>query len=378
MQGPLHWTGSMGTKIMLFINLFISIYYTLYANIRYKLSAYFIALNILLIIFTIYGAFRLMEGNLIVYHGYDSVSINNFEYLKAIYVSLLPIYPFYVFTKEGYISERYIRRLAIILVPSAVILFFHMQYQNEMLALLSGSRQSEFTNNQGYLFLWLIPIIVFFRNRVIVQYLLFSLCIFFIIMGMKRGPMLIGSLCMICFFASSINSKSTSRRIFSIILFSLLLYLAINAITYFIETSDYFNLRITQTIEGDSSGRDEIYSRATNYFLNNTNIIHFLFGNGADSTIRLFGSLAHNDWVELAINQGVMGLLAYLFYWFSFYKEWKKNRRRNDFSFALGLLLLISFMQTLFSMSYNAMIFYEALVLAYCLANNKKGVYRTS
>ena len=372
LQGPLSLTGGMITRLLLVINILISLYFTFYANFRYKLSSYFHTLNILLIIFTIYGVARLFGSEIVVRHGSDNVSINNFEYLKSVYISLLPVYPFYVFTKKGYITDQYIRRLVLLLFFEATLLYFHMQHQNQLLAQLAGSSRDEFTNNQGYLFLWLLPIVTFFRKKIFVQYLLLAYCMLFIVMGMKRGVILIGFVALIYFFATSIKGKSIFRKFIIIVFFALLLAFVVYIVLYYLNTSDYFNARLNQTLERDSSGRDIIYSRCLDYFLNKANPLHFLFGSGADATIRLIGSLAHNDWLELAINQGLMGIVIYLFYWFCFYKEWRKSKKHDELHMALGLLFIILFMQTFFSMSYNAMVFYESLVLGYCLANNSR------
>ena len=57
-------------------------------------------------------------------------------------------------------------------------------------------------------------------------------------------------------------------------------------------------------MEGGSSGRDELLTNSLDYYLNNESIIQQIFGLGANGTLSVAGNGAHNDWVELLVNQG--------------------------------------------------------------------------
>lgn len=76
--------------------------------------------------------------------------------------------------------------------------------------------------------------------------------------------------------------------------------------------SDYFNHRIEQTLEGDSSNRDVIYGGLIIHFLDETNALKLFLGNGAQATLKIHGGFAHNDWLELLINNGIIGALIYI------------------------------------------------------------------
>ena len=77
--------------------------------------------------------------------------------------------------------------------------------------------------------------------------------------------------------------------------------------------NDYFQTRLTSTLEGNSSGRDEIYSHIWNVF-NNSNMFHYLFGYGAQGSFIMTAKFAHSDWLELLINQGLLGFIIYINY----------------------------------------------------------------
>ena len=64
-------------------------------------------------------------------------------------------------------------------------------------------------------------------------------------------------------------------------------------------SNDYFLQRIKATKEGDSSGRDSIYSFFWTYFTERADFVHYLFGRGANGTLEIYYNYAHNDWLRL-------------------------------------------------------------------------------
>jgi O-antigen ligase len=148
------------------------------------------------------------------------------------------------------------------------------------------------------------------------------------------------------------------------------------AISYFTialyADSDYFQGRIEQTMSGDSSGRNSIYSSYFSYFIEKTTALEFLIGNGTNSTYVLLGNYAHNDWLEFAINQGAVGVLMYLVYWIAFIWEWKNYRGNKECRNTLGDMIIAYFLISLYSMSIDAMPTAASLCIGYCLAMNER------
>ena len=140
---------------------------------------------------------------------------------------------------------------------------------------------------------------------------------------------------------------------------------------HMLSSNQFFQYRLRVTLEGNSSGRDLIYSTFFNYLIYDTSVSEFLFGAGANATLEVFVNYAHNDWLELAVNQGVLGVLLYAYYWYAAYKAWKVMDRTDGTRFAFGLVLFIFFMRTIFSMSYGSMNIYVTCVVGYCLGTLK-------
>lgn len=367
LQGTLYPIGSMLSKAILVVNLIISIYYVLYANTKYKLPPYFKGLNLLLVIFTLYGALLIISGNVF---EVDEIGVfSNYIYLKNIYISILPIYSFYCFAKKRLLTDVTIKKW--LLIFFVVAIFSYISDRNQGLA---DTNRDEVTVNAGYLFVSLIPAIVLLYKKPILQYCALAICLLLIIAGMKRGAILIGVILLVYFLYSTFKSSRFSVKILVSFLTIILVIGIVFFINYLIDNNAYFMFRVNQTLSGSSSGRDDIYKYFWHHFINNTDIFSFFFGEGAYGTLKVGTNFAHNDWIEIAINQGLIGVVVYSIYWILFYRTCKSLKNNPHISMMINCVFIICFLKTLFSMSYSDMNFYFTSVLGFALA--QKIIYR--
>ena len=363
-QGLFLPVGSILSQLLLFILLLVSLYYTYVANTRYRLPTYFLGVNILIAMFTIYGIYLMIQYNPADY----IVKRDPFIYLKKIYMSLLPIYAFYVFFKEINADDRKMYVWIFILLTFSTIEYFQLQKELMIRSVLLGSNAAEFTNNIGYLFVSLMPACVFLYKKPLIQYIALGYCFVFILLGMKRGAIIIGIICLIWFLWNNLKNTNIRKR-FGIISLSLILcVVGFLFIQHQMENSYYFQKRVEQTLEGNSSGRDVLYGTFLDYFWNKTTPLKFAFGSGADATLKVSYNYAHNDWLEIAVNQGVLGIILYMLYWILWTKECLSNSYSNREKLALQLLFMIYFLKTFFSMSYYDMPISATFILGCCLA----------
>lgn len=349
------------------ILILMSLYYAFYANFRYKLPVYFKGLNLLLVIFTIYGFLRLIGGEQLMVK-MNFMEVAKTDFLKTIYKSLLPVYPFYVFTKQGLLKEKTIKIWFLIFFVLAIGWFYNAQARMLAAALERGSSAEEFTNNVGYTFLALLPALVLFHKRPIIQYIGIMACSYFIVIAMKRGAIIVAIICLVWFMATNMKTAPRKRKWIIVVVNMIIIVAGVILFRYMMETSAYFLYRLEETAAGNSSGRDEIYTALYNHFINEENPLRFLFGYGADATLKFADNYAHNDWLEIATNQGLLGIVVYLVYWICFYVSWRKAKWHPQAFMAIGLVLIIYFISTFFSMSYNSVGRCAAMVLGYYLA----------
>lgn len=371
LQGVLYPTGGAISTGLLGINLLVSIYCTIKVCQMPNNPPYIKGLNLLVLMFSIYGFYLILMNPSTVYYRMCGLSMTSYNYIKAIYLSILPIYAFYYFSLKGYLTAERLRWWAVVFCISCVVSYYlNMQQAMEKL-LERGSSAEETTNNEGYLFLSLIPIWVVYRRKPLLQYAGLAFCMAFILMGMKRGAIAIGGVVVLYLIWQIIKNASGKQRVIAILLTAGLAVAGVYFVKDMMTSSDFFLQRLEATKEGNSSGRDSLYSFFWTYFTEKADAIQYLFGRGANGTLEIYYNYAHNDWLEIAVNQGLLGIAVYAVYWKQFYSTWRQSTN-IEAKTILALVGIIYFAKTLFSMSYGDMTYVCTSVLGYALATYKK------
>ena len=371
LQGVLYPTGGAISTGLLGINLLVSIWCAVKIWQMPHHPPYIKGLNLLVLMFSIYGFALILMNPSTVYYSMSGKSMASYNYIKAIYLSILPIYAFYYFSIKGYLTAERLRWWAVVFCISCVLSYYiYMQQAMEKL-LARGSMAEETTNNAGYLFLSLIPIWALFRKKPLLQYAGLAFCMAFILMGMKRGAIAIGSVVFLYLIWQIIKNARGKQRFIVILLTAVLVVVGVYFVIDMMTSSDYFLQRLEATKEGNSSGRDSLYSFFWTYFTEKADAIQYLFGRGANGTLEIYYNYAHNDWLEIAVNQGLLGIIVYAVYWKQFYSTWRQSTN-IEAKTILALVGIIYFAKTIFSMSYADMTYVCTSVLGYALATYKR------
>lgn len=365
LQGILYTEGGILSVALLGLLMFVSIWYFIKTIQQNNLPVYFKGLNTLLLLLTLYGVFHIILNPGTVHYRASGLTMESYEYLKAIWLSLLPIYPFYYFSRMGYLNEKRLKSWFFVFIISCTLTFFRSQ--RDAILVLGAE---EVTNNSGYLMLSLLPGLVLFQRKSIIQFVLLAFILAFIFLGMKRGAILAAIIALPVILWRSFKMASSKQKILFIALALIFVYFGVSFVQDQMQTSDFLMQRIQDTEAGESSGRDSLYGFFIDYFFDHNSFFAFLFGNGANATLDIYKNYAHNDWLEIAINQGALGIAVYLFYFRCFFKTWKMATNEIAISI-IALVGIIYFLRTLFSMSYADMTFTVTSVLGYALVNTK-------
>ena len=337
-------------------------------------NLYLSTFNILMAMFTLYGFFSIAVGP--VYDIGDG-EVSRRVYLINIYKSLLPIYALYYYSLKGYLNEEKLRKWTYVFVVISIMAFMKRWSEGLDGLLDQGSTRGEITNNNGYYMLALLPCTLFFHDKKVIQNILLLIISAFVVIGLKRGAMIIGVICLFFMFLSQWKKVSIRSKYFLLFFGTIIaLLIAYFAYQYYLE-SDYFKMRLELTMEGYTSGRDDIAQLGINYFMNEASIVEILFGGGADRTLGVMGNYAHNDWLEILINQGLMGIIVYLVYFIGLFLTWRKAKWHNTAYVAIGIYVIIFFFRTFFSMSYYDTIFYSNIPFAYYLVVSDRRLQKT-
>ncbi len=342
------------------ILVFISIINLINVHYRKRIPTFIRGLDILLLVISICGFSDIIQGRSVFIHGGYLASYN---FLLTHWLSILPIYSFYYYAWRGDIGFKQLR--------ISFILFFIvclLSFANNMLNVQALLHKDDIVNNSAYSFLPLIPLLYLTKIKNLHKIMLLFILVSIVLAGMKRGAILIAAILFIIYFFSFIKDVSRKQRKAIVFVGILLLIIAAYSVYQFYLSNQFFQSRVEDTLEGKTSGRDKIYSAYWDYFMTNTDSMEFMFGHGGFATVELFGQYAHNDWIEIAINNGVIGLIAFVLFWLLACVEWlaQKDKIRKKAFFGI---LTILFLETLFSMSISAITSSAALSIGYCIGN---------
>lgn len=370
LQGILYAGGGIISQGILLIILILSIYYTGLSLSKYKLPSFLKVVAVFLGLFVVYFLASYLDSTPIYVDFTMEQQVTAFGALKNVLISLLPIYSYYYFSRNGMLTERNMSQYILCLLVLTTIIFIRRQSLNLAAAISMGSDQEEFTNNVAYDFVGLMPLLVFLHKKPTLQFVALIYIMVFILLGMKRGAILVGIICVLYFLYQSYRSanRKMRKRIVALTVVALVgfAYFAID----FMASSDYFQYRLETTMEGNSSGRDFIYSTLYEHILSRDSIGTIIFGEGINHTVVIAGKYAHNDWLELGINMGLLGVLVYIIYFLTLGIN-TFNARKHDQTIFASLLLccVVMFSTTLFSMSYNSLSIGITMALGYSLAH---------
>ena len=321
----------------------------------YQYSPILKAVFLLIVMYAIYGTIHIMFGE-------PTIGQNTYYYLQTSLNSLAPIFLFYDFAMNDKLTSHRIRIYLPILIVTCILLF----YKNESEVLLKKDVE-EITNNIGYMFVPLMPFLFFYSKRPILQYVFMGVILLYVFMGMKRGAILIGVVAAMVFLYANLKESSRWTKVLVAMLTVVIVGGISKYIDYMMGNSAYFMARVEQTMEGNTSGRDIIYGTLWNTLRLEQNPFYFLFGRGAESTVRIAGNYAHQDWLETFCNNGLIGVFILFFFFYTLGKNvWESRQCFFGIMFySFSTLFIIIFSKTLFSMSIQSLDLSESMLIGY-------------
>ncbi len=264
--------------------------------------------------------------------------------------STLPLFLFYILSANGAITQH---SLTVFLVFSTILGYFYFIHAEAIvLGKVISGESGDVTVNATTIFLVIIPLLFFIKNRWLTIGIL-AVIVYFVIFGAKRGNIVSMIIPFYLLFRANTNMKSFKSEVMAILGFAALAIFA-----YYVMTgSDYMMMRVEKTLEGNSSNRDIIYTAAFNTLLNGEHFYNLLLGAGTDATIHLIGCRAHNDWLEILVDFGLLGAFIYLTFFVSLVKTAWRNKKNQTAFYTLLAVFFIWFSKSLYSMGFTENLF---------------------
>lgn len=284
--------------------------------------------------------------------------------------ALLPLSLFVCLAQKGVMNDKFFVVAGIVLLVAAIL-----QYQHyERVILMSRvSGNEDITNNSSVAFLMLLPMVFIFKNNV-QKWATFIICLFFLVMGAKRGNILAAVIPVLLIGNSML--KDSQRSLKKTILVLSLIVGTVLLTYHWVSSNNYLMYRIEKTKEGNSSGRDVIYAGAWHVWYDSDNPIFYLVGYGFNATIRQTLTQyhhAHNDWLEVLVDYGLLGVALYLLVFITFFQQ---IRKMQSFKWKMVFLsgVVIWFLKTFYSMGFTSEILSVAMIsMGTALGNYTRG-----
>ena len=312
---------------------------------------------------------------LLIYMAVVTVIIENgffslYAYLRVAY-PLLGFLLIYYLTKYDCIDEDYFRiMIFIVIILYGITSFVNLKYR------VASARGLGTADNTGYSLVTLLAGTLLFFNKK----WMFITAIFFIILGSfvcgKRGAIISLAIALIPIvrFVFATYIQQISRRFLYIMAGVFICFLCV------LIFGDYLDATITRFHDLDEdggSGRDRIYLMYFDEF-SRSEMIYQMFGHGLFAGLwgeshkfAFYYLLAHNDWLEILFDFGLIGVFIWgLFFWI-IYKEIRQKRDDKDTLYyvlkvSFILLGIKSIFSSTFLMSINSI--YMFMIMAFSIA----------
>src|SRR5690554_2205892 len=368
-QGAFYPTGSVIAKLFLLFILLISSFYFIKSLLekRVRKGIFYYAWGALLLVI-IFGFF--LEGN------FGGIYLAQY---RNILTGLLPFFPFYYFASRGHLTDKHLRYFSLIMLPIFIASFFSSR--NDLISQSVNNTENVVTNTT-YLFVALIPYVFLWGKQKFIAIAGMLLLLFFIIQGAKRGALIVALMGCLVFVYYLLSSVEPKKRVQSFLV-ALVGIGLLSMYVYDFYISNEFLINRMQKISDSGSGRDFIYLNLLNNWYESNSIINYLFGFGFVSTIKYSGSglLAHNDWLELLTNFGLIGVSIYFLVFYAAVRFIYDSSVQKEYKLIMLAIVLIWFFQTLFSMYYtSSQTAFTSILLGYLFGShqyNKKDKIHT-
>ncbi|MCM1022352.1 MAG: O-antigen ligase family protein [Muribaculum sp.] len=248
--------------------------------------------------------------------------------------------------KKQYLPAKQLCVTVVILLVTSVLSFLQ-----EALFRTNSMTSEETTNNTAYTFLYILIFIpLIFRQYKKIALVAASVIFVFVLAGSKRGAIICMALMLL--YAYYWYRRYFRLQIKTVLAIALLGIIAGSYAMHVYAENEYMQKRMEQTMEGNSSGRDAIYERLWNAWVDADPQTQMI-GRGSAQTVTIAGNFAHNDWLEVLTDNGLLGAAIYLMIFASLYRYVSRNRVNRYVYLSIMLWLLYWLAKTLFSMGYT-------------------------
>lgn len=292
-----------------------------------------------------------------------------------LYLSLLLPIPFFVYTIKATTLNclNYFNLWSFICLCLCIITYISYQ-----------TRVSYFGNqvatNSSYIILLMYPLVLNSSNKIL-KIVITIITAFLLLFSLKRTGIL--SYIIVLFVYYMINTQMNKKR--NLFLLFVVLFITLLLFHYLFDyvdgtvgnlLSDKFDSMKT----GDSSDRDIVYAQVIQMIIQ-SDIVELFFGHGWDSVIldNPLGLSAHNDFLEITYDTGFVGLIIYIYLFYTLIKyalHLYKLKSKYAASFSASILIFFFFSLSshiiIYTYMFMIIIYFWAMIIGTENCNNNK------
>lgn len=267
----------------------------------------------------------------------SSVTISKFTTFFMYFILLL-------FCTSIKYNEREIKFLERMFAYSTIIsvilvIFFGIYEEGRLTVLINPNMREDENQFCGY---FLVGTVYFVKNilnkrRILISSICVGLFLFIALLTGSRGGILAIALAVMTYLLFySKADKNKLKKFFIGLVVGILLVILISNLLKFLspEIAQRFSIKNVQ--ESGGTGRTDIWKYYLNLF-ENSSILRKTFGYGSGSASVIY-RVAHNNWIELLIESGVVGTLIYVTLIISFAINAYKRNNIYLFSVLIGYI----------------------------------------
>lgn len=260
-----------------------------------------------------------------------------------LYFSLPVLFYFYFLFSPPYISPHLIN----IVFPFLFIVISFCSYLNQrnITTLVSA----EIATSASYYVLAFLPFMLLGKYR-LVKLFAILVALTLVVLSFKRGGLVALLFGVLLYFFVSWKSSGSKKNRFFVPFFSLIVFLLFMVLFFRLDdfTGNVLGNKMTTVFEDGGSNRNDIYSAVFSAILN-SDIIQLLFGHGWDSVNKsgLWITSAHNDYLQLIYDLGIISVFLYISYIISLFKFCiflihKHSPYASAFACSLGIFFVLT------------------------------------
>lgn len=226
------------------------------------------------------------------------------------------------------------------IIASISILFWGFFEEGRLTIHINSNTREDENQFCGY---FLVGTVFFIKNivekrRIFISSICVVLFLFIALLTGSRGGILAIALAVITYLLFySKSDKNKLKKLFIGLIIGILILILISNLLKFLspEIAQRFSLKNVQ--ESGGTGRTDIWKYYLNVF-DESPALRKIFGYGSGTVLNLHEKVPHNNWIQLLIENGIVGEIIFVLLIISFLKTAYKNNNIYLFSVLIGYI----------------------------------------